>query len=56
MSDRSFKTQDLQQETTIPHKDLVKALQSLTLGRSGQKVLTWVNRTKEAAASRDFCK
>lgn len=41
------------QETGIPHKELVRALQSLTIGRSSQKILNWINRTKDNAV-KDF--
>ena len=47
--------QEVLQETQIPQKELVRALQSLALGKPQQRVLIWLHRSKEGA-SKDFGK
>ena len=46
--------QELQHETQIQHKDLVRALQSLALSKPQQRVLIWRNKRQESGGSRDF--
>ena len=45
--------QDLLQETQIPQKELVRALQSLALGKPQQRVLIQLHRRKDSSV-RDF--
>lgn len=45
--------QDLLQETQIGQKELMRAIQSLALGKSQQRVLIWRNRRTDAT-SKDF--
>ena len=40
-------------ETQVPCKELIKALQSLALTKPQQRVLVWLNRTKDSSA-KDF--
>ena len=45
--------QDLLQETQIGQKELMRAIQSLALGKSQQRVLIWRNRRPDSG-SKDF--
>ena len=47
--------QDLLQETQIPQKELVRALQSLALGKPQQRVLVQLHRRKDSSV-KDFSK
>ena len=47
--------QDLLQETQIPQKELVRALQSLALGKPQQRVLIQLHRKKDSSV-KDFGK
>ena len=47
--------EDIQNETNIPEKDLIRALQSLALGKSTQRILIKIPRSKEIEASHEFC-
>jgi len=49
----SPRPQDLLQETQIPQKELVRALQSLALGKPQQRVLVWLHRSKDSSV-KDF--
>ena len=42
-----FFLKELQAETDVPEKDLIRALQSLALGKVSQRVLTKEPKTKE---------
>ena len=47
--------QELLQETQIGQKELMRAIQSLALGKAQQRVLIWRNRRTDAG-SKDFSK
>ena len=47
--------QDLMQETQIGQKELMRAIQSLAMGKAQQRVLIWRNRRTDAT-SKDFSK
>ncbi|XP_068211557.1 cullin-3 [Palaemon carinicauda] len=46
--------EEIQSETDIPDRDLVRALQSLALGKPAQRVLVKSPKTKEMEASHEF--
>lgn len=46
--------EDISQETDIPEKDLLRALQSLALGKVGQRILTKEPKVKEIEPSHNF--
>ena len=48
-----FVPQDLLQETQIPQKEMVRALQSLALGKPQQRVLMQLHRKKDSSI-KDF--
>ncbi|XP_035738748.1 cullin-3-like [Vespa mandarinia] len=47
--------EEIQGETDIPERDLVRALQSLAMGKATQRVLLKYPRTKEIEPSHYFC-
>lgn len=47
--------QDIKNETDIPEKDLIRALQSLALGKPSQRVLLKSPKCKEIELSHEFC-
>lgn len=47
-------SQEIQNETDIPVKDLVRALQSLAMGKAAQRVLLKHPRSKEIEPSHCF--
>ena len=49
-----FRFQDISQETEIPEKDLLRALQSLALGKVGQRILSKEPKVKEIEPSHVF--
>ena len=46
--------QEIQSETDIPDRDLIRALQSLALGKPTQRVLIKSPKTKEIEPSHEF--
>ena len=46
--------EEIQNETDIPERDLIRALQSLAMGKSTQRVLLKLPRTKEIEPSHSF--
>lgn len=46
--------QDIQSETDIPEKDLIRALQSLALGKPTQRILLKNPKCKEIEMSHEF--
>lgn len=46
--------EEIQNETDIPDRDLVRALQSLALGKPAQRVLVKSPKTKEMESSHEF--
>lgn len=46
--------EEISQETDIPQKDLMRALQSLAMGKSAQRVLLRSQKAKEIEASDEF--
>jgi len=46
--------QEIQNETDIPEKDLIRALQSLAMGKPTQRVLIKNPRTKEIESNHVF--
>ncbi|CAB0005995.1 unnamed protein product [Nesidiocoris tenuis] len=46
--------EELQNETDIPEKDLIRALQSLAMGKASQRILIKTPKTKEIEASHVF--
>jgi len=47
--------EEIAQETDVPEKDLLRAVQSLALGKVAQRVLTKEPKTKEVEPSHTFC-
>jgi len=47
--------EDIQSETDIPEKDLIRALQSLALGKPSQRVLLKTPKCKEIELNHEFC-
>jgi cullin 3 len=47
--------EEIQNETDIPERDLIRALQSLAMGKATQRVLLKYPRTKEIEPSHCFC-
>jgi len=47
--------EDIQNESDIPEKDLIRALQSLALGKSSQRVLLKSPKCKEIEQNHEFC-
>ncbi|XP_008211567.1 cullin-3 isoform X2 [Nasonia vitripennis] len=47
--------EEIQNETDIPERDLIRALQSLAMGKATQRVLLKYPRTKEIEPSHSFC-
>lgn len=46
--------EEIQQETDIPEKDLIRALQSLSMGKAGQRLLVRTAKTKDIEANNEF--
>ncbi|XP_031623522.1 cullin-3 isoform X1 [Contarinia nasturtii] len=46
--------EEIMQETEIPEKDLIRALQSLSMGKAAQRLLVRAAKTKEIEASNEF--
>lgn len=46
--------QDIQSETDIPEKDLIRALQSLALGKPSQRILLKNPKCKEIEMTHEF--
>jgi cullin 3 len=46
--------EEIQQETNIPEKDLIRALQSLSMGKLQQRLLVRISKTKEIEPSNEF--
>lgn len=46
--------EEIQQETDIPEKDLIRALQSLSMGKIQQRLLMRTPKTKEIEPSNEF--
>lgn len=46
---------DIQSETDIPEKDLIRALQSLALGKASQRILLKSPKCKEIELNHEFC-
>lgn len=46
--------EEIQQETDIPEKDLIRALQSLSMGKLQQRLLMRTPKTKEIEPSNEF--
>jgi len=53
-SQKYFCLQEIQNETDIPERDLVRALQSLAMGKPTQRVLIKTPKTKEMEPSHVF--
>lgn len=51
---RIFVSQELQNETDIPERDLIRALQSLAMGKATQRILIKNPKTKEIEPSHVF--
>lgn len=47
--------QDILSETDIPDKDLIRALQSLALGKPSQRILIKTPKCKEIELNHEFC-
>lgn len=47
--------EELQNETDIPERDLIRALQSLAMGKATQRVLIKSPRTKDIEPTHEFC-
>lgn len=45
---------EIQQETEIPEKDLIRALQSLSMGKAGQRLLLRTPKTKDIEPTNEF--
>ncbi|XP_055710356.1 cullin-3 isoform X2 [Phlebotomus papatasi] len=46
--------EEIQQETDIPEKDLIRALQSLSMGKAGQRLLVRTPKTKDIEPTNEF--
>lgn len=46
--------EEIQQETDIPEKDLIRALQSLSMGKAAQRLLVRAAKTKDIEANNEF--
>lgn len=46
--------EEIQQETDIPEKDLIRALQSLSMGKVQQRLLLRTPRSKEIEPTNEF--
>lgn len=46
--------EEIQQESDIPEKDLIRALQSLSMGKLQQRLLMRTPKTKEIEPSNEF--
>lgn len=46
--------EEIQTETEIPEKDLIRALQSLSMGKAAQRLLVRAAKTKEIEPSNEF--
>lgn len=46
--------QEIQNETDIPERDLIRALQSLAMGKATQRILIKTPRTKEIESNHAF--
>lgn len=46
--------EEIQNETDIPEKDLIRALQSLSMGKAAQRLLMRSAKTKEIEPSNEF--
>ena len=46
--------EEIQSETDIPEKDLIRALQSLAMGKASQRILIKQPKTKEIEPSHQF--
>lgn len=47
--------EEIQQETDIPEKDLIRALQSLSMGKAAQRLLVRTPKTKDIEPTNEFC-
>ncbi|XP_063697087.1 cullin-3-like [Culicoides brevitarsis] len=47
--------EEIAQETGIPEKDLIRALQSLAMGKQQQRLLIRTSKTKDIEPSNEFC-
>jgi len=47
--------QDIKSETDIPEKDIIRALQSLALGKPSQRILLKSPKCKEIELTHEFC-
>lgn len=47
--------EEIQNETDIPERDLIRALQSLAMGKATQRVLIKSPRTKDIEPTHEFC-
>ena len=47
--------EEIQNETDIPERDLIRALQSLAMGKATQRILLKFPRTKDIEPSHYFC-
>lgn len=45
---------EIQQETDIPEKDLIRALQSLSMGKAAQRLLLRTPKTKDIEPTNEF--
>lgn len=45
---------EIQQETEIPEKDLIRALQSLSMGKAGQRLLLRTPKSKDIEPTNEF--
>lgn len=46
--------EEIQQETDIPEKDLLRAMQSLSMGKAAQRLLVRTPRTKDIEPTNEF--
>ena len=46
--------EEIQQETDIPEKDLIRALQSLSMGKAAQRLLVRAAKTKDIETNNEF--
>lgn len=46
--------EEIQQETDIPENDLIRALQSLSMGKKAQRLLTRLATTKDIEPTNEF--
>lgn len=46
--------EEIQQETDIPEKDLLRAMQSLSMGKAAQRLLLRTPKTKDIEPNNEF--